>query len=109
MENLILICVAIFLPLGLIVANKLIDRTTIKQKDDTIKNLTENIFSLTAEKENAQSASRTAQMTSQQAGKLSQDLVGTAKSSAPLMEQAKCVGSEADAIELARRQAEAQR
>lgn len=109
MENLILICVAIFLPIGLLVANKLIDRTTIKQKDDTIKSLTDNIFSLTAEKENAQSNSRTAQMTSQQAGNLAHGLADSARTSAPLMEQAKGVVSEADAIELARRQAEAQK
>lgn len=109
MDRIILVCVSLFLPLGLFIANKLIDRITIKKKDDAIQSLTRDILNLATEKENAQRAEKIAQNTSQQTSTLAQQQVDTIKATAPLAEQARRVSSEADAIELARKQVEANR
>ena len=109
MKDLILICIAIFLPLGAIVANKLIDKATIKKKDATIDAQREEINRLATENTSAQRAQSTAKATSDLVGTLAQGLMGAVKETAPLMEQAKHVETEADAIELARRQVEAQK
>lgn len=109
LKEIVFICIAIFLPIGAIVANKLLDRTTINKKDAKIDEQRQEIQSLASEKENAQKAQSTAMGASQLVGSLAKDFVNSVKDSAPLMEQAKQVTTEADAIELARKQVEAQR
>ena len=108
-DKIILVCVSVFLPLALVIINKLIDRTEVKQKDATIARLKQDISSYATEAENAQKAKDTAQASSQLISSLAQSMVKSSHSSAPLSEQAKSVASEADAIELGRRQVEAQK
>lgn len=109
MNELILTLVAICLPIVLVVANKLIDRATIKQKDATIEAQRREINSLASEKEIAQRSAKTAQNASQLVRTLAQAITESAREFSSLSEQAKHVMTESEAIELARRQAEAQK
>ena len=107
MEQLILVCVAIFLPLGLFVANKLIDRTTIKEKDSQIADLGRKVVSLVSEKAAAETGEKVARDTAEAVATLAGQNIDTARSMSSLEEEARRVTTEQEAIDLARRQVEA--
>lgn len=99
-ENLILICVAIFLPMGLVIANRLLDRTAIRRKDDTIKTLTDKVTELVTRNQTAEAKAR-----------ISDDLTDYAKAQASnsteraeMTSEAKRVTSLDEAIALAQKQ-----
>ena len=108
-DKIILTCIAIFFPLALVVINKLIDRTEIKKKDAEITSLKKDINSYASKAENAQKAEKVAQTASQLISSASGSQINNSRTFSDLREEAKHVETLDDALDLARRQVEANR
>ncbi len=102
MNNVIIVCVSIILPMVLVIANRLLDRTASKEKDDTISELTKKVADLT--KRGDEDRMR-ADAATEAAGLAKGNADSTVKA-ADLMKEAVQVETLEDAIELARRQAQ---
>lgn len=102
MNNVILVCVSIILPMVLVIANRLLDRTSSKEKDSTISELTQKVSDLTKGRDEDRMRTNAA---TEAAGLAKGNADSTVKA-ADLMKEAVQVGTLEEAIELARRQAQ---
>ena len=102
MNNVIIVCVSIILPMVLVIANRLLDRTASKEKDDTISELTKKVSDLTKGRDEEMMRANAA---TEAAGLAKGNADSTVKA-ADLMKEAVQVETLEDAIELARRQAQ---
>lgn len=105
-DRIILVCVAVFMPLAIVVINKLLDRTAIKEKDNTISDLTSKLSSLTAQAINAEKNESIAKQTSSNTANLAKEQLSNAQSFADMKQQAQNVSNLDEALALARQQVE---
>lgn len=99
-DRIILVCISFLLPLVLIIANRLLDRTEKKEKDNTIAKLTSQVSQLvsTSKLQEAQVSSANT------ASELAKTMADSSVRTSDLMADAKKVESFSDALEVARRQ-----
>lgn len=105
-DRIILVCIAVFMPLAIVVINKLIDRTAVKEKDSTIADLASKLSSMTAESVVSSKSEKIAKQTSKQTSELAQDQLNNAQDYSTMTERAKNIKKLEDALELARQQVE---
>lgn len=99
-DKLILICIAVFLPMGLVIANRLLDRTASKEKDKTISTLTEKVSELMSSNRNAEAKAKVAE----DVASLAHSATESATAEASMKSEASNVTSLDDAIALAQKQ-----
>jgi hypothetical protein len=105
-DKIILACVAIFMPLAILVINKLLDRTEIKEKDNTISDLLSKVSTLTAEKTTSAKTESIAKQASSQTAQLAKEQVSSSQRYSAMKSQAQNVSNLDEALELARQQVE---
>ena len=105
-NNIILVCVAVFMPLAILVINKLLDRTTIKEKDNTINTLLSKVSSLSAENASAEKNENVAKQTSSQTAQLAKEQMASTQRYSAMKQQAQSVSNLDEALALARQQVE---
>ena len=105
-DKIILACVAIFMPLAILVINKLLDRTTIKEKDHTISDLLTKVSSLTAENTTSKATEKIATQTSSQTASLAKNQQQSQQIYSAMKKQAQTVSNLNEALDLARQQVE---
>ena len=106
-DKIILACAAIFMPLAILVINKLLDRTTIKEKDDTINDLLSKVSSLTAQTTTSAKSESVAKQASSQTASLAKEQIYSTQRYSAMKQQAKNVSTIDEALELAKQQVEA--
>lgn len=99
-DRIILVCISFLLPLVLIIANRLLDRTEKKEKDNTIAKLTSQVSQLVSTSKMQEAQINSANTASELAQQMADSTVRTSD----LMADAKKVESLSDALEIARRQ-----
>lgn len=107
--KLVLFFCSVLVPLGLLLINRFINKSQLEQKDREINSLKRDVKNLTTQAENAQRAQSTQQKVNQAIGQFVKITLGNSETFSDLSEQAKQVKTEQDAIELARKQVEANR
>lgn len=99
-DRIITICIALFLPLGLLIASRLLDRTESKKKDETITTLTNQVSSLMSRNRNNEAKANVAE----DVAGLAHSSTDTARAFTDLQAEAKKVTSLDEAIALAQKQ-----
>lgn len=105
-NSIILTVLPIVLLMVLTIANKLIDRTTIKKKDEEIEELKAKNSNLSKQNITSKKTEEVAKATSELVSELGKEQVKNAQTSSSLKEQAKNVKTIEDAIALAKKQVE---
>lgn len=105
-NSIILTVLPIVLLMVLTIANKLIDRTTIKKKDEEIEELKTKNSNLAKQNITSKKTEEVAKATSELVAELGKEQVENAQTFSSLKEQAKNVKTVEDAIALAKKQVE---
>lgn len=105
-NSIILTVLPIVLLMVLTIANKLIDRTTIKKKDEEIEKLKTKNSNLAKQNITSKKTEEVAKATSELVAELGKEQVENAQTFSSLKEQAKNVKTVEDAIALAKKQVE---